>query len=89
MRSLVLPSANDDDDKSFVLHNHDVPPLLLPMLTCALSQPGALSALSDRPHLLALLIESHRDTHFGVPHTDLLARSRRGTRPGSSCGRGV
>eukprot|EP00959_Pyramimonas_sp_CCMP1952_P151804 3176325-Pyramimonas_sp.AAC.1 len=34
--------------------------------------------------MLALLVEGHRDTHFGTDSLQLVARSRRGSRPGSS-----
>eukprot|EP00959_Pyramimonas_sp_CCMP1952_P041767 873520-Pyramimonas_sp.AAC.1 len=56
------------------------------MFEFILSQSGALAELEDEPHLLALLIEGHRDTHFGTARQEDqdVARSRRGSRPGSS-----
>ena len=86
VRSLVLPAKGDEDDKQYVIHNHDIPLVLMPLLEVIISQPGARSAIGDQPHLLAMLVGGHRDTHFGVavPASKEVGRSRRGSRPGNS-----
>ena len=84
VRSLVLPASNVETDDEFIVNNHEMPLAMLPLYSLALCQPSALSELRDRPHLLALVVESHRATHFSTKTGSLMARSRRGSRPGTS-----
>eukprot|EP00959_Pyramimonas_sp_CCMP1952_P265218 5546102-Pyramimonas_sp.AAC.1 len=84
VRSLVLPAEGNSEDEEYIMNNHEMPLAMLPLYTFALSQPSALHELRHRPHLLALLIEAHRCTHFSTRRDGLQARSRRGSRPGTS-----
>ncbi len=86
IRSTVLPVQGEHAaaDVEYIEAKADMPEGLRPLLSFVLAQPSALAELRDKPHLVASLVEAHRCTFFCTGHSSVLARSRRGSRPGNA-----
>ena len=87
IRQMTLVTTGYDPhrlDIEYILEHSSMPDALRPLAKLAWQNPIIMQHLEHEPHLAQQLIESNRLTHFGMPHTNSVAVSRRSSRPSNS-----